>query len=88
MNPSGQKLLDILFEPDEQVCVSPDDYGWMSIPLSEIAMGSFVLKPQTDKTQPRFCTQDDILLVAINPINGARNDNNVTAYRTFMVEIY
>jgi hypothetical protein len=87
MNPSGQKLLDILFEPDEQVCVSPDGYGWMSIPLSEIAMGSFVLKPQTEKMQPRFCTADDILLVAINPINGARKDENVTAYRTFMVEL-
>jgi hypothetical protein len=87
MNPSGQKLLDILFEPDEQVCVSPDGYGWMSIPLSEIAMGSFVLKPQTEKMQPRFCTADDILLVAINPINGARRDENVTAYRTFMVEL-
>ncbi len=87
MNPSGQKLLNILFEPDEQVCVSPDDYGWMSIPLSEIAMGSFVLQPQTDKMQPRFCTVDDILLVAINPIKGARKDDNVTAYRTFMVEL-
>lgn len=87
MNPSGQKLLDILFEPEEQVCVSPDDYGWMSIPLSELYMGSFVLQPQTDKMQARFCTQEDILLVAINPIVGARKDDNVTAYRTFMVEL-
>jgi hypothetical protein len=87
MNPSGQKLLDLLFEPDEEVCVSPDSYGWMSIPLSEISMGSFVLKPQTDKMRPRFCTANDIMLVAINPIKGARRDENVTAYRSFLVEL-
>jgi len=87
VNPSGQKQLDIMFEPDEQVCVSPDGYGWMSIPLSEISMGSFVLTPQTDRMRPRFCTPQDIQLVAINPIVGARRDENVTAYRTFMVEL-
>lgn len=87
MNPEGQKLLNLLFEPEEEVCVSPDDYGWMSIPLSEISMGSFVLRPQTEKMRTRFCTPDDILLVSINPITGARLDQNVTAYRTFMVEL-
>jgi hypothetical protein len=87
MNPSGQKLLNLLFEPDEEICVSPDGYGWMSIPLSEIAMGSFVLKPQTEKMKPRFCSVDDIMLVSINPIKGPRRDENVTAHRTFLVEL-
>lgn len=30
--------------------------------------------------------EDSTVLVAINPIKGQRNDSNVTAYRTFMVE--
>ena len=30
--------------------------------------------------------EDNTVLVAINPIKGQRNDDNVTAYRTFMVE--
>lgn len=87
MNPDGQKLLDLLFEPDEEVCISPDEFGYQSVPLSEIALGSFVLKPQTDKQIMRYATAADVVLVAINPIKGARRDDNVTAYRTFMVEL-
>jgi hypothetical protein len=30
--------------------------------------------------------EDRTVLVAINPVDGQRNDDNVTAYRTFMIE--
>lgn len=88
MTESGKRLLDILFEPDEEVCVSPDKYGYRSLPLSEILMGSFSLSPNnSDRQLPRFCNPTDIQLVAINPIKGARNDSNVTAFRSFMIEM-
>lgn len=37
------------------------------------------------KTQDQI-DEDNTILVAINPIKGQRNDDNVTAYRTFMIE--
>lgn len=87
MNENGEKLLNLLFNEGEEVCVSPDEFGYMSIPLSEIFMGGFTLSPQTEKQVPRNCSPSDIVLVAINPIKGPRKDETVTAYRTFMVEL-
>lgn len=87
MTESGQKLLGLLFKDGEEVCVSPDSFGYQSIPLSELSLGSFVLSAQTEKQQPRFCNFSDIVLVAMNPVKGPRKDENVTAFRTFMVEL-
>lgn len=88
MTDSGKRLLDILFDPEEDICVSPDKYGYHSIPLKEMLMGSFVLSPNnSEKQTPRFCNPSDIQLVAINPIKGRRNDENVICFRTFMIEM-
>ena len=32
-------------------------------------------------------TLEDISLVSINPINGVRNDQNVTEFRAFLIEL-
>jgi hypothetical protein len=87
MNESGLKLLNLLFNNEESICVSPDEYGYKSIPLQEMLLGSFVLLPSTEKQRPVFCNPQDIKLVAINPIQGSRNDGNVTAFRSFLVEL-
>lgn len=87
MNPNGQRLLDILFDSNEEICITPNKFGYMSIPLSEIYSNSFILSPQTEKQRPVMCRPEDIMLVSINPIKGARRDENVTAYRSFMVEL-
>lgn len=87
MNPFAKKQFDIMFNPDEEISVTPNGYGYMSVPYQEILMGSFVLSPQTEKQVPLFCSPSDIQLVAINPIKGKRQDASVTAFRTFMVEM-
>lgn len=43
-------------------------------------------KYATDSESLNNIREDSTILVAINPIKGRRNDENVTAYRTFMVE--
>lgn len=83
----GLKLLDLLFDEGEEVCVSPNEFGYKSIPISELTLGPFILEPQTEKQKPEYCKFSDIKLVSINPIKGARNDKNVTAYRSFLVEL-
>lgn len=87
MNDTSKKLLSLLFKENEEVCVSPNKFGYMSIPLTDLYLGSFVLSPQSEDQRPRTCSPEEIVLVAINPIKGARKDDNVTAFRTFMVEL-
>lgn len=81
-------LLGILFDQEDSICVSPDQFGYQSVPVSYMkGSGRFVLAPQTDKQKPVSVTPDDIELVSMNAIEGARNDNNVTKLRSFLVEM-
>jgi hypothetical protein len=62
-----QAFLNLLFNPDEEVCATSNKYACESSPVSSI------------KCKPE--------LIAINPIKGWRCDEDVTAYRTFLVEL-
>ncbi|WP_214676866.1 hypothetical protein, partial [Escherichia coli] len=42
--------------------------------------------PKEDK-DVRFIKEDRINLIAINPIKGWRRDDQVTAFRTFLIEL-
>ena len=84
-----EKLLNLLFNRGETFCVSPNKLGYHSIHSDEFWNGEFKLIPPEDAYDPTpmWSTAKDIQLVALNPINGLRRDENVTAFRSFLVEL-
>lgn len=84
---SGKKLLDILFCDDEEVSVSTDGYGYKSLPLGVLDYETIELESPNAGVGTKIVNTSEIKLVAINPIRGWRRDENVTAFRNFMVEL-
>jgi hypothetical protein len=97
MNDTGKKFLELMFRPDEQVCVSYNKYGYHSVPLKHVLERDTIMIVSTPQScedrgiswleghEQRFT--DELTLVALNPIEGYREDTNCTAFRNFMVEI-
>lgn len=76
-----------MFRPTEHICVSPNKYGYHSIPLANAYLEKITLLSPNQDRPLDYCGSDEITLVAINPIRGQRNDQNATAYRNFLVEL-
>lgn len=79
------KFLKLLFNEGEEICVSDCKGGYHSI-SQDLDKDIVLVSPKEDK-MPRAIKEDDINLIAINPIKGWRRDENVTAFRTFLVEV-
>src|ERR1035437_5479321 len=87
MDPTGQKLLSLLFNEGESICVSNNQFASHSIPLQSAMEGTITLVPP-DPTYPvRYCDSSELLLVSINPIQGFRKDSNVQKFRSFLFEL-
>lgn len=86
MTETSTKFLKLLFNEGETVCVSPDKYGYYSINQTNLN-GNVTLVSPSERVTPKIITESDINLISINPIKGFRRDENVTAFRTFLVEI-
>lgn len=87
MHETGQKLLNLMFRPGETVCVSHNKYAYHSIPLENAFLDTVTLV-STDPDRPHEKVDSGLLtLVALNPIKGFRDDENCTAYRSFLVEM-
>ena len=86
MDQTGQKLLKLMFNEGESVCVSPNQFGYHSIPIDNIVEGRINLVSEDPKLPLRQCDSSELLLLAINPIRGFRKDANVQKYRSFLFE--
>lgn len=86
MRESTKQVLDLFFKKGETICVSHNDYGYHSVEQDSLNGAIEQISPKEDR-DPEYINEEDICLMAINPINGFRRDENVTAYRSFMVEI-
>lgn len=53
MHKTGQDLLKLMFRPGETVCVSPNKYGYHSIPLENVMEGDVTLVPTPDSVVKR-----------------------------------
>lgn len=87
MHETGQKLLNLMFRSGETICVSHNKYGYHSIPLENAINGPVTLVPPDDKHDYEYPQTDQLILVALNPIKGFRQDVNCTAYRNFLIEM-
>ena len=86
MRECTKQVLDLFFKEGETICVSHNDYGYHSVSQTQLNGGIEQVSPQLDR-DPEYINETDICLMAINPINGFRRDENVIAYRSFMVEL-
>jgi hypothetical protein len=96
MHEEGKKILRLMFKENETICVSNSKYGYHSIPLANAINGPVVLVPpehsivkmgKTIEEAIEHIDTDQIILCALNPIKGFREDANCTAYRNFLVEL-
>lgn len=83
MNPEAKKLFELLFEPGETVSVTSGQYSAHSIRQDEINECISLRTPENQFT----ISKEQIQLVAVNPINGWKRDENVTSHRNFMIEL-
>lgn len=77
-------LINLLFNPTESFCVSPDKFAKKSINALSDTVYLQGNNSKSDKFQA--VRASDLQFVCINPISGARTDDNVTAYRSFLLE--
>ena len=86
MKEDVKQMLDLFFEKDETICVSPNEFGYHSVNQSDLE-GEFTLVSPSENAKPLKMKEDDIVLMALNPINGFRRDASVTAFRSFLIEL-
>jgi len=96
MDETGKKLLRLMFREDETVCLSPNQWGYHSVPFSNAIGDEITLVPTPESCVKRNVVWEEsfekietskLLLCALNPIKGFRVDQNCTAFRNFLVEI-
>ena len=81
MEKTASNLLKLLFNDNEKVYASPDKYS--SIKNQDGSWRRHLLSVPRDSVD-----LNNTMLVGINPIDGdSRSDDNVTAYRNFLIEI-
>jgi hypothetical protein len=85
--PSGKQLLGLLFNEGESVCVSHDGYGYHSVPLENLDYAVLELDNPNKEIGDKTIRSEEIRLVALNPVKGYRRDENVTCFRSFLVEM-
>ena len=85
--PVHELFLELFFNSGEEVCVSPNKFAYYSVTQEEILKEKFVIVSSGERMYTNEVSYKDINLCAINPVKGARNDDNVTAHRYFLVEI-
>lgn len=87
MKETTKIFLNKLFNQDEEICVSKNQYANSSISQTLLNEPKFTVESQDKDRTKRELTEDEILLVSINPIKGDRLDENVTAFRSFLIEL-
>lgn len=87
MDATGVKLLNLMFRPNETVCVSHNKFGYHSMSLEDAFKSKVSLLPVDQERPLELVDGERLALVALNPIQGFRTDANCTAYRNFLVEM-
>lgn len=92
MHEDGQQILELMFLAGETVCVSNSKFGYHSQPLEKVLSGPITLVPplvdsKTLEEQLIQCDSSELIMVALNPVEGYRRDQNVNKYRNFLIEL-
>jgi len=82
-----EDFLKLFFDEGEQFCVSPDQYAYHSVGVESFKENSVKLVSPNPDFSPKTVPFSSMALMAVNPINGFRNDNNCTSLRNFLIEM-
>lgn len=86
-----EKFLNLFFNKGEEVCISANEFGFHSVSQEELYKDNLVLvsnnEEYVEEYGPTAVKEENINLIALNPIKGKRNDKNVTSFRSFLIEI-
>lgn len=83
----ARKVLELMFRPGEMVCVSPNKYGYHSVPFEDLYKETVCLQSPNEQFGAEVVKTDTLILAALNPINGYRLDENCYRYRNYLVEM-
>lgn len=83
---STVQVLKLFFNPNEEICISHNKYGYHSVKQSDLISDITLISPKEDMDDV-IITEKDINMLTINPVKGFRQDKNVTAYRSFLIEL-
>jgi hypothetical protein len=82
-----KSLLDLMFEPSDTICIQKDKYAYHSLTIPTVLSGEVTLVSPNQKVPIFKAKTEELILLAINPIRGYRNDKNVYRHQTFLWEI-
>lgn len=80
-------LLDLMFEPEDEIAVSNSQYAYHSMPQTSVLSGKVTLVSPNQKVPTQTVKTEELTLLSINAIKGFRNDDNVSSCRTFLWEV-
>ena len=86
IDPTAQKLIDLMFDKGERVCVSPNKFAYVAVDPSELK-SDLVRLTQNDGARSREYATHTLSMLCLNPVLGSREDQHVTVFRSFLVEI-
>lgn len=86
MHDDAVKLLTLMFDKNDTVCVSDSKFAFRSVQLTSVLSGKVKLISPNNDVPIKEVHSDKLLFVAINPINGFRSDSNAYKFKNFMLE--
>lgn len=87
MDPKTQDFFKLLFNANEKICVQDSKFATHAVPLEEVLSGKVTLIPKDPERFPKVVDSDKLVLVALNPAEGLRCDENIAKYRSFLIEL-
>lgn len=89
MGPDALKLVNLMFNENEYLCVSDSRYAYVSLPIKIGTSQEVPLISNNNSIPTRIVDGSSLILMAINPIkeNSNREDVNVSSFRSFLVEM-
>lgn len=91
MKKSQVEFLDLFFNEGEHVSVTDGPVSFHSVSRDEVESNDILLKAPASKKYPtgweKNIVTEDINLVCMNPVSGWKRDENITAYRAFLIEV-
>lgn len=80
-------LLDLMFEPEDEVSVSNSQWGYHSMPQSSVLSGEVSLVSPSQKVKTKKVKTDKLIFLCLNAVKGWRRDDCITSCRTFLWEV-
>ena len=76
-----------MFNENETICLSDSQFSSHSVPLEEALSDTVTLISPNENVVQKTIGTDKLILVALNPIKGYRNDKNCYKFRNFLIEL-